>query len=118
MKLLRQLSAEGFTQTPPMSPGHSSSPSEVTNDNDSSHAQIENKSLHKSPTTPSRTSLSNQFTTPPTSPIESTQDDLDDLFNDFENAGSSQSQYELEMKAMTDFTSFDSNEPYEILDFM
>lgn len=116
MLLFRQLSAEGFTQTPPMSPGdHASSPEE-TQPNHSFHVQNDVKNSQKSTTTPSRTSLSNQFTTPPTSPAEPTSDNLDDLFDEFEN--NSSSQYELEMKAMTDFTSFDNNVPYEMLDFI
>ncbi|KAF2807598.1 uncharacterized protein BDZ99DRAFT_61276 [Mytilinidion resinicola] len=115
MNLLRQLSAEGFTQTPPMSPSDHASPSEGDHGSETSHST--NKS-QKTSSTPSDASLSNQFTTPPTSPVEPIQDSLDDLFNDFDQGLSSCSQYDLEMKAMTDFTSFDNNEPYEMLDFM
>ncbi|KAF2495255.1 hypothetical protein BU16DRAFT_385217 [Lophium mytilinum] len=115
MNLLRQLSAEGFTQTPPMSPENHASPSEGAHSSQTSQSSRKNQ---KASTAPSTASLSNQFTTPPTSPIEPTQDSLDDLFNDFDQGVSSCSQYDLEMKAMTDFTSFDNNAPYDMLDFM
>jgi regulatory protein SWI5 len=63
---------------------------------------------------PSRSSIqSNQFTTPPTSPIES-KDALDELFDTMPD--SSYSQFDLEMKAMGDFTSLDSSS-YDLLDF-
>lgn len=63
---------------------------------------------------PSRSSIqSNQFTTPPTSPID-VKDNLDELFGAMPD--SSYSQFDLEMKAMGDFTSLDSSS-YDLLDF-
>ncbi|OCK79391.1 hypothetical protein K432DRAFT_69664 [Lepidopterella palustris CBS 459.81] len=112
MKLFRQLSAEGFTQTPPMSPANS----ESSAGDDQNNAPFD-QAIKEESSALSRSSMqSNQFTTPPTSPAEPVHDDLDELFNSFPDTDSC-SQYDLEMKAMNEFTSFDSS-PYELLDFM
>jgi regulatory protein SWI5 len=108
MNILQQLSQH--SHTPPMSPADvrpysAGSPSET-------HAQVQPSPLKA--TSPSRSSVqSNQFTTPPTSPIES-KDSLDDLFDTMPDT--SYSQFDLEMKAMSDFTSLDSS-AYDLLDF-
>ncbi|USP77537.1 hypothetical protein yc1106_04811 [Curvularia clavata] len=109
MNILQQLSQH--SHTPPMSPAEvrpysAGSPSET-------HAPAQPSPL-KATSSPSRSSVqSNQFTTPPTSPIES-KDNLDDLFDTMPDT--SYSQFDLEMKAMSDFTSLDSS-AYDLLDF-
>lgn len=115
MNLLRQFSAPSNAQTPPMSPAdHSSPPAQDANN---CIDPVIQKSSQKSSATPSRSSLqSNPFTTPPTSPAEPPRDELEDLFNSLPNDNTC-SQFDLEMKAMSDFTSFDSSS-YELLDFM
>jgi regulatory protein SWI5 len=64
--------------------------------------------------TPSQSSIqSNPFSTPPTSPADQ-KDELEDLFNTMTENGSSQ--FELEMKAIGDFTSLDTT-TCDFLDF-
>lgn len=64
---------------------------------------------------PSRSSVRSQgFTTPPTSPIES-KDELEELFDI--RPEPSLSQFDLEMRAMSDFTATDNNGAYDFLDF-
>ncbi|KAJ8116304.1 hypothetical protein OPT61_g2251 [Boeremia exigua] len=110
MNLLRQLSDEP-AQTPPLSPG-SRRPRSL-------EPVLEKKqTLQPSPLkiteSPSRSSVrSQQFTTPPTSPIEP-KDELEDLFD--LRPEPSMSQFDLEMKAMSDFTAVDNNS-YDFLDF-
>jgi regulatory protein SWI5 len=109
MNILQQLSQQN-SHTPPMSPADQRPHSAGSADN--------NAPVHSSPlkgsSTPSRSSIqSNQFTTPPTSPIEP-KDDLDELFNTLPD--NSCSQFDLEMKAMGEFTSMDSSS-YDFLDF-
>jgi len=112
INLFRQLSAEGFAQTPPMSPKDKASSSRKDYKNVCIDPMIQRPSA-----TPSGSSLqSNPFTTPPTSPAEPANDDLDDLFNSFQD-GATCSPYELDMKAMNDFTSIDCSQ-YALLDFM
>ncbi|KAJ4303595.1 Metallothionein expression activator [Kalmusia sp. IMI 367209] len=106
--LLQQFSQH--THTPPMSPAnyrpHSSG--SVSN----GKAPVYSSPL-KGSSTPSRASTqSNPFTTPPTSPVEP-KDELEELF---ELPDNSCSQFELEMKAMGDFTSLDAS-TYDFLDF-
>ncbi|KAF2267415.1 hypothetical protein CC78DRAFT_577128 [Lojkania enalia] len=109
MNLLQQLS--GTTHTPPMSPEESRPHSAGSTYGVQPTIQV---SPHKGSSTPSRSSIqSNPFSTPPTSPAEP-KDELDDLFNP--SLDSSCSQFDLEMKAISEFTSFDSSE-YDLLDF-
>lgn len=87
-------------------------PNSAGSPNDS-HALIQPSPL-KVTASPSRSSVqSSQFTTPPTSPIDS-KDNLDELFDSMPDT--SYSQFDLEMKAMSDFTSLDSS-AYDLLDF-
>lgn len=73
--------------------------------------------IQKPSAAPSHASLqSNPFTTPPTSPAGPAGDDLDDLFNSFQD-GTTCSPYDLDMKAMNDFTSVDCSQ-YTLLDFI
>ncbi|KAH7119134.1 BTE binding protein 4 [Dendryphion nanum] len=108
LNILQQLSQT--THTPPMSPANSrplSSGSSI----DTNVAVP--SGLCKGSSTPSQSSIqSNPFSTPPTSPVEP-KDDLDELFNSLPD--SSCSQFDLEMKAMDDFTSLDSS--YDFLNF-
>ncbi|KNG48110.1 bte binding protein 4 [Stemphylium lycopersici] len=109
INILQQLSQH--SHTPPMSPAdvrpHSSGSANGSN------APVQPSPLKES-SSPSRSSIqSNQFTTPPTSPID-VKDNLDELFSAMPD--SSYSQFDLEMKAMGDFTSLDSSS-YDLLDF-
>ncbi|KAF2134824.1 hypothetical protein P153DRAFT_305617 [Dothidotthia symphoricarpi CBS 119687] len=109
MNLLQQLSQD--KHTPPMSPvdleSHLSGPANVLG------TPFQPTSL-KASSSPSQLSVqSQQFTTPPTSPVD-VKDDLDELFNT--PPENSCSQFELEMKAMGEFTSMDSAS-YDFLDF-
>ncbi|EMD63481.1 hypothetical protein COCSADRAFT_118399 [Bipolaris sorokiniana ND90Pr] len=109
MNILQQLSQH--SHTPPMSPADVR-PNSAGSPNDS-HALIQPSPL-KVTASPSRSSVqSSQFTTPPTSPIDS-KDNLDELFDSMPDT--SYSQFDLEMKAMSDFTSLDSS-AYDLLDF-
>jgi regulatory protein SWI5 len=64
----------------------------------------------KSSSSPSRSSIqSNQFTTPPTSPVEP-RDELEDLFHGLPDNVCSQ--FDMEMKAMDEYGSLD-----DFLDF-
>ncbi|KAF2477961.1 BTE binding protein-like protein 4 [Lindgomyces ingoldianus] len=109
MNLLHQLS--GTTHTPPMSP-EDQRPNSAGSVSDTKAAA--QQTSNKGSATPSRSSIqSNPFSTPPTSPVEP-KNDLDELFNSLPE--SSCSQFDLEMKALGEFTSFDST-PYELLDF-
>ncbi|XPS69026.1 Metallothionein expression activator [Ascochyta lentis] len=110
MNLLQQLSDEP-AQTPPLSPADYRPRSRES-------ARDRQQSFQPSPLkvseSPSRSSVqSQQFTTPPTSPIEP-KDELEDLFDI--RPEPSFSQFDLEMKAMSDFTAGDSNS-YDFLDF-
>ncbi|KAF2800585.1 hypothetical protein K505DRAFT_412869 [Melanomma pulvis-pyrius CBS 109.77] len=110
MNLFQQLSQT--THTPPMSPADnrpfsSGSMSEFK-------APVQSSPL-KGSSTPSRSSIqSNPFSTPPTSPA-GPKDDLDDLFNSLPD--NSCSQFDLEMKAMGDFSSLDAGSSFDFLDF-
>ena len=109
LNILQQLSQH--SHTPPMSPAeprpHSAGSVNETN------AQVQPSPL-KGSSTPSRSSVqSNPFSTPPTSPLEP-KDELDELFNTIPD--NSYSQFDLEMKAMDEFTSLDSSS-YDLLDF-
>jgi regulatory protein SWI5 len=108
MNILQQLSQH--SHTPPQSPAdvrpHSSGSVNEFN------APVQSSPLKVS-SSPSRSSIqSAQFTTPPTSPIEP-KDALDELFDTLPD--NSYSQFDLEMKAIGDFTSLDSS--YDLLDF-
>lgn len=109
MNILQQLSQD--THTPPMSPAdHRPYSSGSAHD---AKAPVQSSPL-KGSSTPSRSSTqSNPFTTPPTSPIEP-KDELEELFNTLPD--NSCSQFDLEMKAMGEFTSMDTS-PYDFLDF-
>jgi regulatory protein SWI5 len=109
MNILQQLSQH--SHTPPMSPADVR-PASAGSANGSS--QPVQSSPLKVSSSPSRSSVqSHQFTTPPTSPIEP-KDALDELFDTMPDT--SYSQFDLEMKAMGDFTSLDSSS-YDLLDF-
>lgn len=109
MNILQQLSQH--SQTPPMSPADVRPQSAGSVHETSAPVQ---PSTLKATASPSRSSVqSNQFTTPPTSPIES-KDALDELFDTMPE--NSYSQFDLEMKAMGDFTSLDTS-TCEFLDF-
>ncbi|KAF2649384.1 hypothetical protein K491DRAFT_668999 [Lophiostoma macrostomum CBS 122681] len=109
LNILQQLSRTNHT--PPMSPANARPFSAGSSDSIRVTAQPVQQDRAS---TPSRSSIqSNPFSTPPTSPIEP-KDELDDLFNSLPE--SSSSQFDLEMKAMTDFTSLD-NGTYDFLDF-
>ncbi|KAF2739406.1 hypothetical protein EJ04DRAFT_457289 [Polyplosphaeria fusca] len=111
VNILQQLSQT--THTPPMSPEDSRPHSSGSVQDAQAGAQL-SSSIKKGSSTPSRSSIqSNPWTTPPTSPVEP-KDDLEDFFNPA--LDNSCSQFDLEMKAMSDFTSFDSS-AYELLDF-
>lgn len=110
MNLLRQISSEP-AQTPPLSPGNHRPRSR-----DSVHER--KQSYQGSPLkitdSPSRSSVrSQQFTTPPTSPV-APKDELEELFD--LRPEPSMSQFDLEMKAMSDFAAVD-NTSYDFLDF-
>lgn len=108
LNILQQLSQTNHT--PPMSPADRPVSSSSTND----AAMEAQEAPKKGSSTPSRSSIqSNPFSTPPTSPAEP-KDELDELFNSMPD--SSCSQFDLEMKAMGDFTSLD-NSTYDFLDF-
>jgi len=78
--------------------------------------EISYSMIPKAPSTPSRSSLhSNPFSTPPTSPVEPPRDELDELFNSLPDPNS-YSQFDMEMKALGEFTSFEPTQ-YESLDF-
>lgn len=109
MALLQQLSQT--THTPPMSPADDR-PLSAGSENDTKMP------IHSSPlkgsSTPSRSSIqSNPFSTPPTSPV-GPPDELEELFSALPEDPCSQ--FELEMKAMGEFSSMDTS-PYEFLDF-
>ncbi|KAF2850249.1 BTE binding protein-like protein 4 [Plenodomus tracheiphilus IPT5] len=109
MNILQQLSQN--SHTPPMSPADQ-------RPNSSGSSKEANAPTQSSPlkgsSSPSRSSIqSNQFTTPPTSPLEP-KDDLNELFDILPD--NSYSQFDLEMKAMGDFSSLD-NASYDLLDF-
>ncbi|KAF2108706.1 hypothetical protein BDV96DRAFT_258392 [Lophiotrema nucula] len=109
LNILQQLSQT--SHTPPMSPEDSRPHSASSSHNAQAAAQ---ETPRKGASTPSRSSIqSNPFTTPPTSPAEP-KDELADLFDPMSESACSQ--FDLEMKAMTDFTSFDST-GYDLLDF-
>ncbi|KAF1937863.1 BTE binding protein 4 [Clathrospora elynae] len=109
LNILQQLSQH--SHTPPMSPADPRPNSAGSANN--SNAPFQSSPL-KGSSSPSRSSIqSNQFTTPPTSPIEP-KDDLDVLFDTMPD--NSYSQFDLEMKAMGEFTSLDSTS-YDLLDF-
>jgi regulatory protein SWI5 len=111
--ILQQLSRtmSRTNHTPPMSPADARPISAGSSDSIIVTAQA---SQQDRASTPSRSSIqSNPFSTPPTSPVEP-KDELDDLFNTLPE--SSCSQFDLEMKAMSDFTSLD-NGTYDFLDF-
>ncbi|KAJ4349053.1 Metallothionein expression activator [Ascochyta clinopodiicola] len=110
MNLLQQLSDEP-AQTPPLSPADYRPRSrESTRD----RKQSFQPSPLKVSDSPSRSSVqSQQFTTPPTSPVEP-KDELEDLFDI--RPEPSFSQFDLEMRAMGDFTAGDANS-YDFLDF-
>ncbi|KAF2687725.1 hypothetical protein K458DRAFT_295327 [Lentithecium fluviatile CBS 122367] len=109
MNLLQQLSQN--THTPPMSPAdhrpHSAGPASDTK------APAQSSPL-KGSSTPSRSSIqSNPFSTPPTSPVEP-PDELEQLF--FSLSDGACSQFDLEMKAMGEYSSMDTS-TYDFLDF-
>ncbi|KAF1963440.1 hypothetical protein CC80DRAFT_433050 [Byssothecium circinans] len=105
MNLLQQLSQNHHT--PPMSPADHRPRSSGSTGSDIKNVQ---SSPLKGSSTLSQSSIqSNPFTTPPTSPVEP-RDELDDLFNGLPD--NQCSQFELEMKAMDDFSSLD-----DFLDF-
>ncbi|KAL6711632.1 Metallothionein expression activator [Coniothyrium glycines] len=111
MNILQQLSQQN-SHTPPMSPADPR-PYSAGSVNGNGNVPVQSSPL-KGSSTPSRSSIqSAQFTTPPTSPIEP-KDDLDELFNTLPDT--SCSQFDLEMKAMGEFTSMDSTS-YDFLDF-
>lgn len=109
MNIFQQLSQR--SQTPPMSPADQrpySAGSPAMNNASSQQIPL------KGASTPSRSSVqSNPFSTPPTSPVEP-KDELEELFNTLPE--SSFSQFDLEMKAMDEFTSMGSS-TYDLLDF-
>lgn len=108
MNLLQQLSQD--KNTPPMSPVEL----EVQTSGSANVLGTPfQPTVSKASSSPSQSVQSQQFTTPPTSPVE-TKDDLDELFN--APPENSCSQFELEMKAMGEFTSLDSAS-YDYLDF-
>lgn len=112
--ILRKLSQH--SHTPPMSPADQRpmSSGSAAGSVSAGSAPVQPSPL-KGSSTPSRSSVqSNPFTTPPTSPIEEAKDDLQDLFDTLPD--NSYSQFDLEMKAMSDFTSLDSSS-YDLLDF-
>ncbi|KAF3007531.1 hypothetical protein E8E13_006286 [Curvularia kusanoi] len=110
MNLLRQLSDEP-AQTPPLSPGDHRPRSR---DPDADRTRPHQPSPLKTAESPSRGSVrSQQFTTPPTSPING-KDELEELFDI--RPEPSMSQFDLEMKAMSEFTATD-NTSYDFLDF-
>ena len=109
MNLLQQLSEE--TSTPPLSPAEYRPRSRES-------VRDGKQSFQSSPLkvtdSPSRSSVqSQQFTTPPSSPVQP-KDELEDLFDI--RPEPSFSQFDLEMKAMGDFTGTDANS-YDFLDF-
>ncbi|KAF2244587.1 BTE binding protein 4 [Trematosphaeria pertusa] len=109
MNILQHLSQN--THTPPMSPADNR-PHSAGSASDSKLPAQPNPL--KGSSTPSRSSLqSNPFTTPPTSPVEP-KDELEELFDSLPE--SSCSQFDLEMNAMSEFTSLDSSS-YDFLDF-
>ncbi|KAF2200839.1 hypothetical protein GQ43DRAFT_417147 [Delitschia confertaspora ATCC 74209] len=129
MNLLQQLSntttSITSTHTPPMSPGEVLSPTSPSSDRKDSVQFIPSVDYKpQAPSTPARSSVSaqsNPFSTPPTSPVgpppESEFEEL--LFNgipDPNMCAQFEGQFDMEMKAMGDFTQFDST-PYELLDF-
>lgn len=110
MNILQQLSKH--SHTPPQSPADPRPNSSGSANGSTAPAQ---SSPLKGSTTPSRSSSqSNQCSTPPTSPLDS-KDNLEDLFGTLPD-NSSYSQFDLEMKAMGDFTSLDASS-YDLLDF-
>jgi regulatory protein SWI5 len=110
MNLLQKLSDKP-AQTPPLSPADYRPRSrESVHD----RKQSFQSSPLKVTDSPSRGSVqSQQFSTPPTSPIEP-KDELEELFDI--RPEPSMSQFDLEMKAMSDFTAVD-NTSYDFLDF-
>lgn len=112
MNLLRQLSDEP-AQTPPLSPGHRPRSRGPVPERQQSY-QPSKPSPLKVTDSPSRSSVrSHQFTTPPTSPAEP-KDELEELFDI--RPEPSLSQFDLEMRAMSDFAAVDNNS-YDFLDF-
>ncbi|KAL6150471.1 Metallothionein expression activator [Exserohilum turcicum] len=109
MNIFQQLSQH--SHTPPMSPADVRPPS--ADSTKGSHVPVDPSPLKVS-SSPSRSSIqSSQFTTPPTSPVDP-KDNIEELFDSMPDT--SYSQFDLEMKAMGDFTSLDSS-PYDLLDF-
>ena len=94
--------------TPPMSPADRRSSSPTSDERPQGQSDPQ-----KGSTVPSQSSIqSNPFTTPPTSPAQP-KDEIDYLFD---MTDSQCSQFDLEMKAMGDFTSLDNN-TYDFVDF-
>ncbi|CAI6335093.1 unnamed protein product [Periconia digitata] len=107
MHLLQHLSSNN-RHTPPMSPAEY----RPTSSDSGSQAKlpVQASSPLKGSSTPSQSSVqSNPFSTPPTSPAE-IKDELEQLFDGLPD--NTCSQFDLEMKAMDEFTSMD-----EFLDF-
>lgn len=121
MNLLRQLSDEP-AQTPPLSPGDQRPRSQepVPERKRSYQPSPLNQPVPlKATESPSKSSVRSQgFTTPPTSPI-GPNDELEELFDI--RPEPSMSQFDLEMKAMSDFAAVDGNNnnsnTYDFLDF-
>ncbi|KAF2012040.1 hypothetical protein BU24DRAFT_495119 [Aaosphaeria arxii CBS 175.79] len=117
--ILQQLSQT--THTPPMSPANARP---LSSGLDAKSEAQQNSCTDAS--TPSHSSIqSNPFSTPPTSPAEPREEDssnfkfeprdeLEDLFSSLPD--STCSQFDLEMNAISDLTSFDST-TYDFLDF-
>jgi regulatory protein SWI5 len=111
LNILQQLSRTKTQHTPPTSPADHRPGS--ANSMDDIKVLMQSAST-KGTSTPSCSSLqSNPFSTPPTSPVQPS-DEFDELFNSLPD--NSCSQFDMEMKAMSDFTSFD-NPNYDFLDF-
>lgn len=109
LNILQQLSQS--THTPPMSPANSRPLSSGSTDGTK---VVIPSSLCKGSSTPSQSSThSNPFSTPPTSPVEP-KDVLDEFFASLPDTVCSQ--FDLEMKAMDEFTSLDPS-TYDFLDF-
>ncbi|KAF2007823.1 hypothetical protein P154DRAFT_479107 [Amniculicola lignicola CBS 123094] len=116
--LLQQISQH--SHTPPMSPTDDRPVSSSSSQDAKPFIQ---STSQKGSSTPSRSSLqSNQFTTPPTSPVEP-KDEMEELFISMQEGSCSQydampsesacSQFD---QAMSEFTSFD-NSGFDLLDF-
>jgi regulatory protein SWI5 len=110
LSLLQHLHRE--SNTPPLSP--SEQPPRSREGPPERKSSFQSSPLKRSTSPAVSPSHSNPFTTPPTSPTIQPKTELEELF-DIQNE-SSDSQFELEMKAMGDFTSIDSTS-YDFLDF-